>query len=178
MDMLKRARIDGAISEMGAIEIDRWLRENKRVLYAWPMSAIECRMRSVMEDGWISQEELADLRECAKQILSPDSVETQAPIPVFTTPAPAVRFNGKSFVFSGKFLLGTRTSCRDEIRGRGGEVRDTAARDVDYLVVGSRVNPRWANARYGRKIEAATHNISNGAHTAIISEEHLFESLR
>jgi hypothetical protein len=50
--------------------------------------------------------------------------------------------------------------------------------NLEYLVVGSLVEPTWAHTSYGRKIEKAIEYIDKGCGIAIISERQWIEALK
>lgn len=89
-------------------------------------------------------------------------------------PAPEVLFEGRSFCFTGVFVYeyGDRTQCEAAVRLRGGYCYERPSRDLNYLVVGSFVEPAWAHKAYGRKIEHALELKLEAASCKIISEEH------
>jgi hypothetical protein len=72
-------------------------------------------------------------------------------------PAPNVVFEGRSFCFSGVFVYGEgdREQCKAAVRARGGYCHERPTHDLNYLVVGSFLQPDWAHRTYGRKIESA-----------------------
>lgn len=105
-------------------------------------------------------------RKSSSQI--PTSMET------LDDPAPEVVFEGRSFCFTGIFVFsnGDRNQCEAAVRARGGMCCQHPTRDLNYLVVGSFVEPAWAHQSYGRKIETALELKSHGSNCKIISEEH------
>jgi hypothetical protein len=89
-------------------------------------------------------------------------------------PVPDVVFEGRSFCFTGVFIFGDgdRNQCEAAVRARGGCCYERPARDLNYLVVGSFIEPAWAHQRFGRKIEATLELKSHGLKCKIISEKH------
>jgi hypothetical protein len=89
-------------------------------------------------------------------------------------PAPELAFEGRSFCFTGIFIFGDgdRDQCEATVRARGGMCCQHPTRDLNYLVVGSFVEPTWAHQNYGRKIETALELKSHGSNCKIISEKH------
>ena len=89
-------------------------------------------------------------------------------------PVPEVIFQGRSFCFTGFFIStdGNRRKCEQLVHTRGGICEKTVVQSLDYLVIGSYAEPRWANEKYGRKIEKALDNREFGKGPAIISEAH------
>jgi len=95
-------------------------------------------------------------------------------------PAPKVIFEGRSFCLTGifEFKNGDRNKCDDAIRARGGFCRQHPSHNLDYLVIGTFVEPAWVHKGYGRKIEAALELKTIRANCKIISEAHWLKSLQ
>lgn len=95
--------------------------------------------------------------------------------PLYDTPQPPILFEGRVFLFTGKFDFATRTRCEQAVRERGGLVPEDkeVSHLIDYLVVGTKGSARWKHEAYGANIEAAVverHILpsslrSTGAHT-------------
>jgi DNA polymerase III subunit epsilon len=115
MALLKDIVADGIITEEEAKDLDRWLIRNADLTDGWPVNVLAYRMRIIMQDGRIDESELEDLRETVLQITHPESlaqvdVATVKGLPL-TQPPPRVIFPSRTFVFSGRFLFGTRAMC-------------------------------------------------------------------
>ncbi len=123
MEILKEIVSDGVISEEEALDLDRWLTRNGDLTHVWPMNALAGRLGTIMADGIIEQSELDDLREAVLQITHPESLArvdlAKATDVPFTQPQPRVVFQARTFVFTGRFLFGTRAKCRTGGVGAG-----------------------------------------------------------
>ena len=88
-------------------------------------------------------------------------------------PEPEVLFEGRSFCFTGVFVYGggDRAKCETAIRARGGYCYQRPNRDLNYLVIGTFVEPSWAHQNYGRKIETTLELKRVGSRCKIISEK-------
>ena len=131
-----------------------------------PFDEKELEIVQVPED-WSSGEAIQEFRaELAASILS-----QQSP---FDSPEPPVSFNGKTFVFTGKFDFGTRKECQEAVICRGGEAPKMkfVSQNVDYLVIGEQGSPAWKRGSYGNKIESAILARREHGTPAIISEKH------
>jgi len=64
------------------------------------------------------------------------------------------------------------------VHTRGGICEKTLVQTLDYLVIGSYAEPRWAYEKYGRKIEKALDNKSMGKGPSIISEAHWIRAIQ
>lgn len=100
-----------------------------------------------------------------------------ADTPPFDDPPPAVKVNGKTFVFTGRFTYGKRDACADAVEALGGNVWDSMTSDVDYLVVGSEGSRDWVHGSYGSKIQTAVLARKTYGKPAIISEVHWREAI-
>ncbi len=92
----------------------------------------------------------------------------------FDSPQPPVSFQGKQFIFTGKFSYGSRKACQTEVIERGGLApsRKSVNQEIDYLVIGTEGSKDWKRGSYGNKIEAAILSRRTHGSPAIISEEH------
>lgn len=138
-------------------------------------------MRSVLADGVITDEERTDLLDTLKGICGFQVEETgAAESAVATIPFddnPSIYFDSRTFCFTGRFIFGTRANCEREIIKRGSMAVDGITSKLEYLVVGSLIEPSWAHTSYGRKIEKAIDYIAKGHGISIISEHQWVEAL-
>jgi len=87
-------------------------------------------------------------------------------------------FTARSFCFTGPFLSGSRKWCQEQVLTRGGVPLNNVVSNLDYLVIGSKVSPAWANSSYGRKIETAmTYRDKEGCRLRIVTEAHWVAAL-
>ncbi|PQJ27922.1 hypothetical protein [Rubritalea profundi] len=101
--------------------------------------------------------------------------EDQSP---FDKPEPAIEFEGKTFMFTGKFSFGKRTDCEAAIESKGGIAsKSKSASSVDYLVIGENGNPTWKKGNYGSKIEKAILTRVKKGSPVIVGEGHWSKSL-
>lgn len=172
---------DNRIEDSEVKFLDLWLTQYPEVTKVWPGKVIADRLRLILADGVITQDERDDLLEtlkgiCGFQLEETGSVEASiATIPFDDDPS--VYFDSRTFCFTGKFLFGTRANCEREILKRGSVAVDAVTSKLEYLVVGSMIEPSWAHTSYGRKIEKAIDYINKGHGIAIISERQWVEAL-
>jgi hypothetical protein len=93
-----------------------------------------------------------------------------------TPPPPAVRHKS-TFVLTGTFRVGARSEVEEIVSALGGFVASNITQSTDFLIVGEKASPDWANPSFGRKIEAAHALVGRGFPIAIISETHWARSL-
>jgi hypothetical protein len=118
-------------------------------------------------DNWSSSEEMKHFQdELVGNILLDESP--------FDQPQPVVSFTNHKFMFTGKFLFGTRKACQDAVTPLGGSAPDqkSVSHLIDYLVIGSQGSNAWSRGTYGNKIEDAVLSRREYGSPAIISEEH------
>jgi hypothetical protein len=172
---------DGTVNKAEFDLLVDWLESNPDSLYCYPGNVLLKRVERILEDGVVEQEELDDLGELLRQLTGESqgriqgaNASTELPL---NDPAPPVEFQGRCFVFTGKFALGPRTICEEEVVRRGGRTNYTITQKVDYLVIGVIGSRDWYHTSHGRKIEEAVRNRENGHGIAIISEDHWAEHL-
>lgn len=121
----------------------------------------------VVPEDWSGSEAIQQF----KQELVADMLRDQSP---FDRPQPQVVFVGKTFVFTGKFVFGSRKKCQEAVVWRKGIAPDlkSVTQFVDYLVVGVEGSAAWKRGAYGNKIEAAVLSRREHGAPAIISEQH------
>jgi NAD-dependent DNA ligase len=97
----------------------------------------------------------------------------------FDSPEPEIEFQGKSFMFTGKFTFGDRSACQGAVEGLGGNAPDTktVVPEIDYLVIGTDGSKAWKMGAYGNKIEKAILLRRERGTPAIISERHWVEAI-
>jgi hypothetical protein len=118
-------------------------------------------------DGWSSSEAFQNFRdELVEQILHDGSP--------FDVPQPTIQFDGRAFMFTGKFTFGTRKACQEAIVSRGGSAPDikSVSHLIHYLIIGVEGSTTWRHGEYGNKIEGAVLARREHGTPAIISEAH------
>lgn len=165
---------DGAIHDREVQFLSTWLTEHPDVASMWPGSEIAKRVRAIMADGIITAEERADLLKTLEQLSGNFFDETGAAAaegPVLPIDDdPSIFFRHMTFCFTGRFLFGTRAACERAVLGLGGMAVDSISKNLNYLVIGTLIEPQWANTTYGRKIEKAVAYQSDGCELIIVSE--------
>ena len=89
-----------------------------------------------------------------------------------TEPPPDIVFAHRVFVFTGKFLFGSRARCVEAATALGGIWDKDVSRRTDYLVIGSMGSRDWAQSESGLKIQKAMHLAAKYGEIAIVTEEH------
>jgi len=172
---------DGRIEEKEVQFLRLWLQQYPDVTSSWPGNVIAQRVEAIMADGVITADERLDLLDTLQAICGFQFPETgAAEAAVSSIPFdddPSIWFDGRTFCFTGKFLFGTRANCEREILQRGSTAVDNVSAKLEYLVVGSFIEPSWAHTSYGRKIQKAMEYNGKGHGIAIISERQWSDAL-
>jgi len=163
------------------IALGRWLVANTGPHAGWPIDVVVERVGHIFEHGKITREECAELRDLFRDLAGdtdgvPLGRNSSTRLPL-TDPAPEIQFAGRCFVFTGKFIYGTRRACEREVFERGGTCHPDVGIRTDVVVVGYIGSVDWTFTNFGRKIEKAVANIRSGAQTVIIAEEHWLKFL-
>jgi NAD-dependent DNA ligase len=156
--------------------LEDWLETHREALDEWPGSVIGQRVRDVMADGIITEEERADLQTILEKAVGKkpeaDMAQKLATRLPLDEPPPEVTFEGRTFCFTGQFVFGTRDKCEHSVQERGGTCLDRPTSTTDFVVIGTVATERWAHESFGRKIEGAISLRRNGHNLKIIAEEH------
>ena len=173
---------DSRINEQEIHYLQTWLAEYPEVAAAWPGYMLADRIRTALADGVITAEEQTDILETLRQLSSNRFAETgaaQAESPLLPLDDdPSIFFRNMTFCFTGNFIFGTRAACERIVLSLGSMPVDRVSRKLDYLVIGTLIEPAWANSTYGRKIETAVRYRDKGVELCIVSEHQWTAALK
>jgi NAD-dependent DNA ligase len=173
---------DNTINDQEIHYLKTWLLDHAEVASTWPGYVIADRIRSVLADGVITEEERADILQTLRQLSGNRFAETGASrtdgpaLPVDDDPS--IFFRNMTFCFTGGFVYGTRADCERIVLSLGSMAVDRVSKKLNYLIIGTFVEPTWANTTYGRKIEAAARHRDGGSEICIATEYHWTEALK
>lgn len=165
---------DGVINDQEIFFLRNWLLENRDIASSWIGSPIFRKLQDVTANESISDDDRNALLALLTSLSGTSFSETGCAQPeVISIPfdEEGVTFRNKVFCFTGRFVFGTRPDCKKAVLALGAECSETITRSLDYLVIGTNVEPSWVNTSYGRKIEAALALRKKGAALKIISEQ-------
>ena len=172
---------DGHLANEEIHFLDTWLADNDDIANTWPGEVIVKRVRDVLADGIITEDEREYLKSTLSELIGGSIQETGATSGTATRlpidEVDAVQIDGSSFCFTGSFLYGTRNSCHKAIEERGGKASGSVTMSLNYLVIGSLASREWAHTSHGRKIEKAMGYKNKGRQILIISEEQWTDAL-
>lgn len=131
--------------------------------------------RACEPDGAFSHNESALLGELLSLVGGTELVQagtsSLSSTHFLTSPPPTIRHKA-TYVLTGTFRVGPRSEVEAIISALGGFIGTNITQSTDFLIVGEKASPDWANPSFGRKIEAAHALVVRGFPIAIISETH------
>lgn len=166
---------DGVLNDQELAFLATWLAENHEAAAEFPGNQIARRLRDVMADGRVTEQERADLLETLRQVSGNHFSETGAATAEHAA-VPAdnpnvIVFAGKRYCFSGKFVFGQRKACQAAAIERGAQCDDEVTLQTDYLVIGTVNSGDWKHESFGRKIARAKKLRENGNEKPLILTE-------
>ncbi len=154
--------------------LNLWLSDNQEIAETWPAEVIYAKVKGVLSDGLITEQEREYLKEVLSDVLGGNLQDTGAASGLSTSlpvdNIESIEIPLSSFCFTGNFLYGTRSACERAIEQRQGSVQSRVTMDLDYLVIGTLTSREWAHTSFGRKIEQAVEYKNKGAGIRIINE--------
>jgi len=176
--LCKGMAADGRIVQAEADFLLRWLCANSELANQYPVDILYARVKAMLRDGVLDAQEQKELFSLLRELCGNDAacqideVNLSASLPL-NKPMPDVVFEGRIFLFTGKFAFGDRKSCQFLIQSLGGKTAAGVVQGLDYLVIGNLGSRDWIHTTHGRKIEAAVeYRDKKGLPLAIINEPH------
>jgi NAD-dependent DNA ligase len=176
LGLVKGVVVDGEVSVAEAEFLANWIGANAEAISTWPGKAMADRLVRIFEDGVVSDDERTDLYYFLTQLVGAEPVQagsmnaaTKLPL---DDPPPLISFPNHEFVFTGKFVWGTRSDCESAVVMRGGTLGKSITRRTGFLVLGDLGSRDWAHTSFGRKIEKAVEYREAGVSIKIIDEPH------
>ncbi|KAB2838750.1 MAG: NAD-dependent DNA ligase [Burkholderiales bacterium] len=171
---------DAQLNDVEIGFLNAWLSANESISHTWPGDIIRERVRCVLADGLITEDErdylLATLNKLVGGTL--EQLEKAAHVSdlMFDAP-PSICFSMRSFCLTGDFVFGPRECCIQAIERRGGSVLSGVTRKLDYLVVGSLGSIEWKHGSFGTKVEKALALKRDGYGIFLVQEDHWTKAL-
>lgn len=154
--------------------LDQWLKHHDAIAHTWPGDVLHQRVQHVLADGKVTEEERAHLIATLRQLIG-GSLERLAESPKVTTLAideiDAVQFSDAWFCLTGEFVFAPKQKCAEAIAARGGVVKSSVSKRLNYLVIGGLGSDEWKHGSFGTKIEKAIALKRQGASILIIHED-------
>ncbi|MBY0474196.1 MAG: BRCT domain-containing protein [Nitrosomonas sp.] len=172
---------DNYISDNEVHFLNTWLTEYNSVSNVWPGSIISKRVRNILEDGIITDEDRHNLLDTLKQITGnhfTDTGSAQHETMKLPFDTPTLIFTQNIFCFTGEFVSGTRNYCKKITEQLGAMTADTMNKKVNYLVIGGIGSPAWVHESFGHKIAHAMRLKEKDHPILIIAEKHWIKSIQ
>jgi hypothetical protein len=165
---------DGSINESEVAFLEKWLATNLAISHQPLIATLYERIREVLSDGNVDEEECADLLEALTRFTAEGTELGEAGKPTslpLCKPAPVLRFQGATYCFTETFNFGQRRYCEQATTARGAKC-GSLTRKTDLLVIGAYATESWKHSSFGNKILKAAEMRSGGVPIAIVAEEH------
>lgn len=170
---------DGNIVDAEIEFLQKWLVAHQDVSHNSVVAKLVNRIDEVLHDNVVTEDERADLLETLQKLTSSDfelGEELKATTLPIDDPAPAIKFEGMKFTFTGTFTTGQRKDCEKLVCDLGATA-GSLTRTTNYLVIGEYATDSWQQSSFGRKIEKACTMQSKGIDIKIITEKHWHKAL-
>jgi hypothetical protein len=158
----------------GEIEfLDKWLEDRYAMTSSFPGNVIHDRIKEVLEDGVITEDEREHLVETLNMLVEGrlDDLTEQVDLSeLWFDEVGLIEFKQTKFCLTGDFVYGPREVCKTAIEERGGIVAQTVNNEPQILVVGGLGVDEWRTGGLGVEIEAALKLRAKGVALKIIPE--------
>ena len=157
-----------------------WLEERYPITSAFPGNVIHKRIKEVLEDGVITEEERSHLVDTLNMLIDnrlEDLAEQVDLTELWFDDVGLIDFDHTHFCLTGNFVYGPRKLCETAIVQRGGVVTASIGDDSQFLVVGALGLDEWREGGLGEEIEAAMRLRAAGKPVKIIPEDSWVEHL-
>ena len=148
---------DGEVLSGEVAYLAEWLKKNKEIAHKYPMNAVLLAIEEAMADGYLSPDELDDIKQLIERIVPPlRASNNRADIPL----APwdeedIVSLKGNSFCLTGDFISGSRKSIISQTEKAGGIYHKVITKKTSYLFVGFEGSEMYSFGHFGTKIQKA-----------------------
>lgn len=154
--------------------LNEWLEERYWIASEFPGNVIHERIRDVLEDGMITEEERSHLVETLNMLIDDrleDLAEQVDLTELWFDEVGLIRFDQARFCLTGNFVYGPKSVCQTAIERRGGKVMPSVSNEAQFLVVGALGVDEWRDGGLGAEIEAALRLRAQGEPVKIIPED-------
>jgi NAD-dependent DNA ligase len=151
-----------------------WLEERFAMTSSFPGNVIQQRIKDVLEDGVITEEERSHLVDTLNMLIDDrleDLAEQVDLTELWFDEVGLIEFDHTRFCLTGNFVYGPKDVCKTAIEERGGVVIPAVGDGLQFLVVGSLGVDEWRTGGLGSKIEEAMRMRATGESVKIIPED-------
>lgn len=165
---------DQELTDAEILFLHDWLEDRYAITASFPGNVIHARIKDVLEDGIITEEERYYLVETLNKLIEDRLEDLTDEVDLtelwFDEPG-IIDFHSTRFCLTGNFVYGPKEVCKTAIEERGGTVMPKITNDPEILVVGGLGVDDWRTGSLGDKIEAALRLKKEGVSVKIIAEE-------
>jgi hypothetical protein len=154
--------------------LDDWLEDRYSMTSSFPGNVIHERIKDVLEDGVVTEEERSHLVETLNMLIEDrleDLAEQVDLTELWFDDVGLIDFNKARFCLTGNFVYGPEDVCRTAIEQRGGIVTPSVGDESQFLVVGGLGVDEWRSGGLGAEIEVAMKLRAKGKSVKIIPED-------
>jgi hypothetical protein len=154
--------------------LDDWLEDRYSMTSSFPGNVIHQRIKDVLEDGVVTEEERSHLVETLNMLIEDrleDLAEQVDLTELWFDDVGLIDFNKARFCLTGNFVYGPEDVCRTAIEQRGGIVTPSVGDESQFLVVGGLGVDEWRSGGLGAEIEVAMKLRAKGKSVKIIPED-------
>jgi len=158
-----------------------WLEQRYAMMSSFPGNVIHDRIKAVLEDGVITEEERSHLVDTLNMLIEDrleDLAEQVDLTELWFDDVGIINFNRTRFCLTGNFVFGPVEVCRTAIERRGGVVKPSVTADAQFLVVGGLGVDEWRSGGLGEEIEKAMRLRATGKPVKIIPEDALASQMK
>ena len=176
--IVRGVTLDRRLNDAELRALRNWMDEKPHLHSCWPFDEVNSIISAVLADGKVDAKEHEMILHFFADVmtfLNHKSLNRKAPsessfVGGICAVAPAVRFDGHSFCFTGTPKRGPKRELQRVVEENQGTVKTNVVKDLDYLVIGADGNECWAYSAYGRKVEQAIEYRKSGEKITIVHE--------
>jgi len=177
---------DGIVTMAELDALSMWMEEHEHLRTCWPYDELEGLLTEVRKDRFIDAKEHELLRAFFSEFTRLGKHRAITPPPLnakeltargICAVCPEVKFEGRTFCFTGASKHVSRAEFQKIVEHRGGQFAPNLVKSAHYLVVGADGNPCWAYSCYGRKVELAIRYRKEGARLLIVHEVDFWDAM-
>ena len=154
--------------------LNEWLDERHSMTSSFPGNVIHERIKDVLEDGVVTEEERSHLVDTLNMLIEDrleDLAEQVDLTELWFDDVGLIDFNKARFCLTGNFVFGPEDVCKTAIEQRGGIVTPSVGDESHFLVVGGLGVDEWRSGGLGAEIELAMKLRATGKSVKIIPED-------
>lgn len=162
---------DKVLTDKEIYYLNQWLNDNCHLLENFPFNSINNTVKTILEDGFISETERACLLEKLNKFSDPIKN-------ISITKLNSITFESKLVCLTGEFKECSKEEFKDKLQSLGAVMRSDVSGKTDYLIVGSKGSDEWACGSYGAKIKKALELQEQGKKIIIIKESDIISQFK